>query len=94
MLFMEYHKRYPSHGYRWLNAKIRLDTGIAHSDPYAYKCCRAAGIKSKTKHYRYKKPGNPYRLFPNLLICRTSRIRADAVHSERYDGVLLQRYVL
>ena len=68
MLFMEYHKRYPSHGYRWLNAKIRLDTGIVHSDPYAYKCCRAAGIKSKAKHYRYKKPGNPYRLFPNLLL--------------------------
>ena len=65
---MEYHKRYPSHGYRWLNAKIRLDTGIVHSDPYAYKCCRAAGIKSKAKHYRYKKPGNPYRLFPNLLL--------------------------
>ena len=68
MLFMEYHKKYPSHGYRWLNAKIRLDTGIVHSDPYAYKCCRAAGIKSRTKHYRYKKPGNPYRLFPNLLL--------------------------
>ena len=24
--------------------------------------------KSRTKHYRYKKPGNPYRLFPNLLL--------------------------
>lgn len=28
MLFEEYHNKYPSHGYRWLNAKIRLDTGI------------------------------------------------------------------
>ena len=26
MLFQEYHMRYPPHGYRWLNAKIRLDT--------------------------------------------------------------------
>lgn len=25
-LFKEYHAKYPSHGYRWLNAKIRLDT--------------------------------------------------------------------
>ena len=28
LLFKEYHERYPSHGYRWLNAKIRLDTGL------------------------------------------------------------------
>ena len=27
-LFKEYHAKYPSHGYRWLNAKIRLDTGL------------------------------------------------------------------
>ena len=27
-LFQEYHLKYPSHGYRWLNAKIRLDKGI------------------------------------------------------------------
>lgn len=68
MLFQEYHLKYPSHGYRWLNAKIRLDTGLVISDPYAHKCCKIAGIKSKTKHYRYKKPGDPYRVFPNLLL--------------------------
>lgn len=59
--------KYPSHGYRWLNAKIRLDTGIILSNPYAHKCCKAAGIKSKAKHYKYKKPGDPDRIFPNLL---------------------------
>ena len=95
MLFIEYHKKYPSHGYRWLNAKIRLDTGIVHSDPYAYKCCRAC---------RYKKAGRNTTAIKNQAIrtgCfRTcfspafSRIRADAVHSERHDGVLLQRDVL
>lgn len=68
MLFDEYHKKYPSHGYRWLNAKIRLDTGLILSDTHAYKCCKAAGIKSKSKHYRYHKPGNPYRLYPNLVM--------------------------
>ena len=59
--------KYPSHGYRWLNAKLRLDTGLILSDQYAHKCCKIAGIKSKSKHYKYKKPGDPGRVFPNLL---------------------------
>ena len=37
------------------------------SDQYAHKCCKLAGIKSKTKHYRYKKPGEAGRVFPNLI---------------------------
>ena len=53
LMFQEYHLKYPSHGYRWLNAKIRLDTGLVLSDPYSYKCCKIAGIKSKAKHYKY-----------------------------------------
>ena len=68
MLFREYHLKYPSHGYRWLNAKICLDTGLILSDAYAHKCCKAAGIKSKAKHYRYKKPGEPRKVYPNLLL--------------------------
>lgn len=67
-LFREYHQRFPSHGYRWLNAKILLDTGLVMSDPYAHKCCKALGIKSISKHYHYKKPGEPYKVFPNLLL--------------------------
>lgn len=73
-LFKEYHLKYPSHGYRWLNAKIRLDTGLVLSDPYAHKCCKIAGIKSKAKHYKYKKPGNPFKVYPNLLM---SEIQID-----------------
>ena len=72
MLFQEYHLKYPSHGYRWLNAKIRLDTGQKMSDPYAHKCCKIAKIKSKAKHYKYKKPGDPFRIFPNLLVSELS----------------------
>ena len=68
LLFQEYHQKYPSHGYRWLNAKIHLDTGLVLSDPYAHKCCKAAGIKSKSKHYKYRKVGEPGRVFPNLLM--------------------------
>ena len=66
-LFTEYHEKYPSHGYRWLNAKIKLDTGLIVSDVYAHKCCKIAGIKSKSKHYRYKKAGDPFKVYPNLL---------------------------
>ena len=67
-MFQEYHIRFPSHGYRWLNAKIRLDKGIIFSDPYAHKCCKMAGIKSVSKHYKYKKPEDPFRIYPNLLL--------------------------
>ena len=48
-LFREYHKKYPAYGYRRLNAKIREDTGIKVSDPYAHKCCKLAGIKAGDK---------------------------------------------
>ena len=68
MLFKEYHTKYPSYGYRWLNAKIRLDTGLILSDQYAHKCCKTAGISSISKHYRYKKPGDPFKVYPNLLM--------------------------
>lgn len=67
-LLKEYHAKYPSHGYRWLNAKIRLDTGYIVSDQYAHKCCKTAGIVSTSKHYRYKKPGEPFKVYPNLLL--------------------------
>ena len=66
-LFLEYHLKFPPHGYRWLNAKLRLDIGLILSDAYAHKCCKIAGIKGKAKHYKYKKPGNPGRVFPNLI---------------------------
>ena len=67
-LFREYHANYPSHGYRWLNAKIRLDTGLILSDQYAPKCCETAGIASISKHYWYKKSGDAFMIYPNLLL--------------------------
>lgn len=68
LLFKKYHEKYPSHGYRWLNAKIRLDTKTILSNVTAHKCCKTLGIKSTSKHYKYKKPGQPYRTYPNLLL--------------------------
>ena len=37
-LFRQYHLMYPTHGYRWLNAKIKLDLGQTMSDNYACNC--------------------------------------------------------
>ena len=53
-LFQEYHLRFPSHGYRWLNAKLRLDTGLVLSDPYAHKCCKIAGISQILCKHRFR----------------------------------------
>lgn len=39
VLFKEYHSKYPSHGYRCLNAKIRLDTGLVMSEQRAHRIC-------------------------------------------------------
>lgn len=74
-MFLRYHEKYPSHGYRWLNAKIRLDTGLVMSDQYAHRCCKYAGIKSRAKHYAYKRPGEPGRRFENLVL---SSMKIDA----------------
>lgn len=58
-LFDSYHKKFPSHGYRWLNAKIRLDLGIVYSNNYAHKICKFLNIKSNSKHFkRYGKNVN------------------------------------
>ena len=99
MLFKEYHVRYPSHGYRWLNAKIRLDTGQVMSDPYAYKCCRIAGIKSRAKKIRYKhREEKEARFYPNLsmseiyvdgpLQCVVSDMTAFYVNGVYYELTL------
>lgn len=68
ILFREYHMKYPSHGYKWLNAEIKPDTCLNVSDPYAHKCCKLAGIKSSSEHYQYKKPREPRRVYPNLIL--------------------------
>ena len=65
--FEKYHLKYPSHGYRWLNAKIKLDYGTVYSDNYAHKICKFLGIKSDSKHVkRYgKKCNREMKNFPN-----------------------------
>lgn len=67
-LFKSYHVLYPSHGYRWLNAMIRNETGLVISNLTAHRICKEVGIIAKNKHYRYKKPGDPFKVYPNLLL--------------------------
>ena len=66
--FERYHEMYPSHGYRWLNAKIKLDTGEVMSDQYAHRCCKWAGIRSESKHSAYRKPGEKGKVYPNMVM--------------------------
>lgn len=69
-LFEKYHNDFPSHGYRWLNAKIKLDLGIAFSNNYAHKICKYLNIKSQSRHFkRYGKKGNrELKDFPNYIL--------------------------
>lgn len=71
-LFTEYNCKYPSHGYRWLNAKIKLDLGIVYSDNYAHKICNYLNIKSVSKHVRkYAKISKKeMKNFPNYILAK------------------------
>ena len=76
-LFDEYHSKYPSHGYRWLNAKIKLDLGVVYTDNYAHKICKFLGIKSESKHVkRYgKKTNRELKNFPNYILAKLNPLR-------------------
>lgn len=75
-LFIKYHNLFPSHGYRWLNAKIKLDLGISFSDNFAHKICKWEGIKSISKHVkRYgKKVNKELKSFPNYILAQLNPI--------------------
>lgn len=75
--FLSYHEKFPSHGYRWLNAKIRLDLGVVYSDNYAHKICKFLNIKSDSKHFkRYgKKVNRELKNFPNYILAQLNPLR-------------------
>ena len=76
-LFDEYHTKFPSHGYRWLNAKIKLDLGVVFSDNFAHKICKFLNIKSESKHVkRYgKKQNRELKSFPNYILAELNPLR-------------------
>ena len=56
-LVVEIHEEKPSYGYHRINAIIRRKTGWIVSDNLIHKVCKILNVKSKAKHYKYKKPG-------------------------------------
>lgn len=61
------HKRKPSYGYRRINRIILRETGWLVTDNLVHKVCKSLKIKSKAKHYKYKKPGEESIKYENLI---------------------------
>ena len=66
-LIKEIHEKHPSHGYRWINAYVRLHYGIVWSNNHVHLCCKYENIKSLGKHYQWKKPDEEHEKFNNLI---------------------------
>ena len=66
-LIEEIHKRKPSYGYRRINARILVETGWIVTDNLVHKVCKSLKIKSKAKHYKYKKSGEESLKYENLV---------------------------
>ena len=66
-LLVEKHEQHRSYGYHRLAAVVRTETGLTFSDNLAHKCCKYVGIKSRIRHYRWKKPGSNHLKFGNIV---------------------------
>lgn len=69
-MIKDWHRRFPSYGYHDIAAVMRKqsDLGIKFSDNLIHKCCKFLSIKSKVKHYSYKKSGTQSRIYPNIIM--------------------------
>jgi len=74
-LLEEQHQKHKAAGYHMLAYYVRIDTGWMFSDNLAHKCCKFAGIKSKAKHYRYKKSGEEHVEYENIIRGRWNATR-------------------
>ena len=61
------HKKKPSYGYRRINRIILRETGWIVSNNLVHKVCKCLKIKSRAKHYKYKRPGEESIKYPNLI---------------------------
>ena len=94
-LFQQYHEKYKSHGYRWLNAKIKLDNNdFKCSDGYAFKICHFLGLKSCAKHVRnkYRKPRVDSKNYNNLILNKIAptkpfKVVVSDMSAVRFHGV-------
>lgn len=65
-LLLEQHKKHKTKGYHYLARLVRNETGWIVSDNLAHKCCKLAGIRSKTNRGR-KYAGKEHMKFPNTM---------------------------
>lgn len=63
---LEEHKKHKTKGYHYLAKLVRNKTGWVFSDNLAHKCCKFAGIRSKTNRGR-KIAGKENIKFPNTI---------------------------
>ena len=66
-LIVDVHKRKPSYGYHRINKIIRDETGWYVSSNLVHKVCKILNIKSKAKHYKYKRPGEESIKYSNII---------------------------
>ena len=66
-LIKEEHSRHPSYGYHALAKVIRDKTGWIFSDNLCHKVCKYEGIRSKCRHYQYRKAGKEHIIYPNII---------------------------
>ena len=66
-LIIDIHKRKPSYGYHRIWKIILDETGWVISANLVHKVCKILKIKSKAKHYKYKKPGEESVKYENLI---------------------------
>ena len=66
-LIIEQHRKHRAWGYHSIAKAIRASKKWPFSDNLVHKCCKAAGIRSLAKNYKYRKPGDESEKFPNLV---------------------------
>ena len=66
-LIEDVHKRKPSYGYHRIRKIILDETGWVVSDNLVHKVCKLLNIKSKAKHYKYKRPGEESIKYENII---------------------------
>ncbi len=66
-LIEDIHKKKPSYGYRRMNALILRETGWKVSNNLIHKVCKMNNIKSKAKHYKFKKAGEESVKYNNMI---------------------------
>ncbi len=67
VLIKEEHSIHPSYGYHALAKAIRDKTGWLFSDNLCHKVCKYLNIKSRCRHYRFRKAGEEHVVYGNKI---------------------------